>query len=83
MAYTLVDPTDEVALSRVLERLPVDGRPEDLELSMQVDRAETPPWEAKAMARTDDTHLVPCFHGTKVMANGADAVKSSVCKKEE
>ena len=54
MAYTLVDPTDEVALSRVLERLPVDGRPEDLELSMQVERAETPPWEAKAMARTID-----------------------------
>ena len=54
MAYTLVDPTDEVALSRVLERLPADGRPEDLELSMQVDRAETPPWEAKAMARTID-----------------------------
>ena len=54
MAYTLVDPTDEVALSRVLERLPVDGRPEDLELSMQVERVETPPWEAKAMARTID-----------------------------
>ena len=54
MAYTLVDPTDELALSRVLERLPVDGRPEDLELSMQVERAETPPWEAKAMARTID-----------------------------
>ena len=54
MAYTLVDPTDEVALSRVLERLPADGRPEDLELSMQVERAETPPWEAKAMARTID-----------------------------
>ncbi|MGB1100366.1 MAG: DEAD/DEAH box helicase, partial [Flavobacteriales bacterium] len=54
MAYTLVDPTDEVALARVLERLPADGRPENLELSMQVDRAETPPWEAKAMARTID-----------------------------
>ena len=54
MAYTLVDPTDEVALSRVLERLPVDGLLDELELSMQVERAETPPWEAKAMARTID-----------------------------
>ena len=33
-------------------------------------------------ARTNDTHLVPCFHETKVMANSADAVRSSVCKKE-
>ena len=53
-AYTLVDPTDEVALARVIERLPVHGCPEDMELSIQVERAETPPWEAKNMARTID-----------------------------
>ena len=65
MAYTLVDPTDEVALSRVLERLPADGRPEDLELSMQVDRAETSV-EAKAMARTIDFKSARPIPPTKV-----------------
>ena len=54
MAYTLVDPTDEVALVRVVERLPADSRPQDLELSSQVEVTETPPWEAKSMARTID-----------------------------
>ena len=54
VAYTLVDPTDEVSLSRILERLPKDGRPDDLVLSTQVEVEETPPWEAKAMARTID-----------------------------
>lgn len=54
VAYTLVDPTDEVSLSRILERLPADGRPDDLALSGQVEVEETPPWEAKAMARTID-----------------------------
>jgi len=54
MAYTLVDPTDEVALVRVVERLPAESRPQDLELSSQVDVTETPPWEAKSMARTID-----------------------------
>ena len=56
MAYTLVDPTDEVALSRVLERLPVDGRPEDLELSMQVERqrhlqVKRKPWPAPSISK--------------------------------
>ena len=54
VAYTLVDPTDEQSLTRILERLPADGRPEDLTLSTQVEIEETPPWEAKAMARTID-----------------------------
>ena len=54
MAYTLVDPTDEVALVRVVERLPAESRPQDLELSSQVEVTETPPWEAKSMARTID-----------------------------
>lgn len=54
MAYTLVDPTDEVALKRVLDHLPADSLPEKLELSAQIERAETPPWEAKSMARTID-----------------------------
>ena len=54
VAYTLVDPTDEVSLSRILARLPADGRPDDLALSGQVEVEETPPWEAKAMARTID-----------------------------
>jgi ATP-dependent RNA helicase RhlE len=54
MAYTLVDPTDEVALKRVLDHLPADSLPEKLELSTQIERAETPPWEAKSMARTID-----------------------------
>ena len=54
MAYTLVDPTDEVALVRVVERLPAESRPQDLDLSSQVEVTETPPWEAKSMARTID-----------------------------
>ena len=54
MAYTLVDPTDEVALVRVVKRLPAESRPQDLELSSQVEVTETPPWEAKSMARTID-----------------------------
>ena len=54
VAYTLVDPTDEVSLSRILDRLPADGRPDDLTLSTQVEVEDTPPWEAKAMARTID-----------------------------
>ena len=54
IAYTLVDPTDMVALGRVLERLPKDGRPSWKEFPSQVEVAETPPWEAKAMARAID-----------------------------
>ena len=54
VAYTLVDPTDEVSLSRILDRLPADGRLDDLTLSTQVEVEDTPPWEAKAMARTID-----------------------------
>ena len=54
MAYTLVDPTDEVALVRVVERLPAESRPQDLKLSSQVEVTDTPPWEAKSMARTID-----------------------------
>ena len=54
IAYTFVDPTDMVALERVLERLPKDGRPSWKEFPSQVEVTETPPWEAKAMARTID-----------------------------
>ncbi|MGB2470265.1 MAG: helicase-related protein, partial [Flavobacteriales bacterium] len=54
IAYTFVDPTDMVALERVLERLPKDGRPSWKEFPAQVEVSETPPWEAKAMARTID-----------------------------
>ncbi|MGB1481175.1 MAG: DEAD/DEAH box helicase [Flavobacteriales bacterium] len=54
VAYTLVDPTDEVSLSRILERLPVDGRPSPWVLPEEVDVPETPPWEAKSMAKTID-----------------------------
>jgi ATP-dependent RNA helicase RhlE len=43
-----------VALGRVLERLPRDGRPSWKEFPSQVEVAETPPWEAKAMARAID-----------------------------
>jgi len=54
VAYTLVDPTDEVSLSRVLERLPADGRPSPWNIPEDVVVAETPPWEAKSMAKTID-----------------------------
>jgi ATP-dependent RNA helicase RhlE len=54
VAYTLVDPTDEASLSRVLERLPEGGRPTSLELPQEVQVTETPPWEAKSMAKTID-----------------------------
>ena len=53
-AYTLVDPTDEVGLKRILDRLPATGRPLDLDLPSGIHVEETPPWEAKAMARTID-----------------------------
>lgn len=54
VAYTLVDPTDEASLSRVLERLPADGRPSPWDLPEEVGVAETPAWEAKSMAKTID-----------------------------
>ena len=54
MAYTLVDPTDEVALKRVSWKgfplMDVRKRP----LPSGVEVTETPPWEAKQMARTLD-----------------------------
>jgi ATP-dependent RNA helicase RhlE len=53
-AYTLVDPTEEVGLKRILDRLPATGRPLDLDLPSGIHVEETPPWEAKAMARTID-----------------------------
>ena len=54
VAYTMVDPTDEVALGRILERLPKGNRPESMSFPDQVEEATTPPWEAKTMARTID-----------------------------
>lgn len=54
VAYTMVDPTDEVALGRILERLPKANRPASMSLPDQVEEAATPPWEAKSMARTID-----------------------------
>lgn len=54
VAYTMVDPTDEVALGRILERLPKGNRPESMSFPDQVKEAATPPWEAKSMARTID-----------------------------
>ena len=50
----MVDPTDELALSRIIERLPAEGRPETAPLPASVEVAETPPWEAKKMAKTLD-----------------------------
>ena len=47
IAYTFVDPTDMVALERVLERLPKDGRPSWKEFPAQVEVSETPPWKPK------------------------------------
>ena len=54
VAYTMVDPTDEVALGRILERLPKGNRPDSMAFPDNVEVAETPPWEAKTMARTID-----------------------------
>jgi ATP-dependent RNA helicase RhlE len=54
LAYTMVDPTDELALSRIIERLPADGRPETVPLPEAVEVAETPPWEAKQIAKALD-----------------------------
>ena len=54
VAYTMVDPTDEVALGRILERVPKGNRPESMSFPDQVEEATTPPWEAKTMARTID-----------------------------
>ena len=83
-AYTLVDPTEEVSLKRILDRLPVDGRPEDLVLSSQVERTETPPWEAKAMARTldfqkrkADPTYKGAFHEKKRKPSSSKAKKNS------
>ena len=53
-AYTLVDPTDEVSFGRVLEHLVGENKPTEIPLPAGVELAETPPWEAKAMARTLD-----------------------------
>ena len=44
-AYTLVDPTEEVGLKRILDRLPATGRPLDLDLPSGIHVEETPPWE--------------------------------------
>ena len=54
VAYTMVDPTEELALKRVIERLPEGGKPEEMPLPSGVEVTETPPWEAKQMARTLD-----------------------------
>lgn len=84
VAYTLVDPTDEVSLSRILGRLPKDGRPDDLALSTQVEVEETPPWEAKAMARTIDFQkrkadptYKGAFHEKKRKSSSSKGKKSS------
>ena len=84
VAYTLVDPTDEASLSRVLERLPKDGRPDDLALSTQVEVEETPPWEAKAMARTidfqkrkSDPTYKGAFHEKKRKSSSSKVKKTS------
>lgn len=53
-AYTLIDPTDEVSWSNVLKHLAGENRPAELVIPPEVDIPETPPWEAKAMARTID-----------------------------
>jgi len=53
-AYTLVDPTDEVSLSNVLRHLSGNNRPVALDMPAEVEVAETPPWEAKSMAKTID-----------------------------
>jgi ATP-dependent RNA helicase RhlE len=54
MAYTLVDPTDEISFARVMEHLTGDVRPTPLDMPSEIEIAETPPWEAKTMARTLD-----------------------------
>lgn len=54
VAYTLMDPTDRVAWARILERIPKESAPEMMPWPNDVAVAETPPWEAKAMARTLD-----------------------------
>ncbi|MDA0729003.1 MAG: DEAD/DEAH box helicase [Bacteroidetes bacterium] len=53
-AYTLIDPTDVVAWKRILERLPNDDPPQKLSMPIGIEITETPPWEAKEMARTID-----------------------------
>ena len=84
VAYTLVDPTDEESLTRILERLPKDGRPEELALSTQVEVEETPPWEAKAMARTldfqkrkADPSYKGAFHEKKRKSSSSKGKKAS------
>ena len=54
VAYTLVDPTDEISFTRVMEHLTGDHKPVALDWPDEVEVAETPPWEAKSMARTLD-----------------------------
>ena len=83
VAYTLVDPTDEEFVSN-FERLPKDGRPDDLVLSTQVEVEETPPWEAKAMARTIDFQkrkadptYKGAFHEKKRKSSSSKGKKSS------
>jgi ATP-dependent RNA helicase RhlE len=53
-AYTFIDPTDVLAWKRILDRLPKDKPPHKLALPPEIEIAETPPWEAKSMARTID-----------------------------
>ena len=78
LAYTMVDPTDELALSRIIERLPADGRPEMVPFPEPVQVAETPPWEAKQIAkaldfqrRKADPTYKGAFHEKKKKKGGA------------
>ena len=54
VAYTLVDPTDEVSFTRVMDHLTGDNRPTAIDIPSEVVVEETPPWEAKAMAKAID-----------------------------
>ena len=68
-------PTDEVAC-HASWRAPSRWAPGDLELSMQVERVKTPPWEAKAMAhhrlpkRKADPTYKGAFHEKKKKKGG-------------
>lgn len=54
VAFTLVDPSEEFALARMVAHLPSDSRPQSLEVPTEVTIAPTPPWEAKAIAKAID-----------------------------
>ena len=80
VALTLVDPTDEVHLQRMLDHLPGENRPVALEIPDQVDVPETPPWEAKSMAKTIDFQkrkADPTYQGAFHEKKNRSAKKSS------